>query len=475
MEENEKSTTDEPKDEPPVDASEETDTDDTDDTDAEPESESESPESGVEDDADKPRWTKRALRWAAVAAVAAVVAVAGWEGWLLYQNRQTDVAAEQALDAATKYAVVLTSIDTNALDQNFTEVLDGSTGEFKDMYTKSSTQLRQLLVDNKAAAHGVVIDAAVKSATNGQGRGAAFRRPVGEQRGRARSADRPQPDQDDDGEAGRPVAGQQGRVAVNWRREWPRSSIRLASLASPLSPAAPAAASLTAEFAMSCGECGRHLTAQRRVLSRSASAADDCLRRPCHDADCDRSTSADVPPSAATVHVVWHTDCGHGPLPSRTHPEDAEPPGIVMTPGRFLRGTELLDGDRSACGLELALGFLGGFLGDLLEQRLGSAVDEVLGLLEAQAGDDLADDLDDADLLLAGTLEDDVELGLLLGGLGRAPPAAGPAAATATGAAAVTSKVSSNFLTNSESSSSVSSLNASSRSSVDSLAMIGPS
>jgi Mce-associated membrane protein len=140
---NEKTTTGEPNDEPKADASDETDT----------------------DDADKPRWTKRALRRAAIAAIAIVVAVAGWEGWLLYQQHQKDVAAEQALDAATKYAVILTSIDTNALDQNFTEVLNGSTGEFKDMYAKSSTQLRQLLVDNKAAAHGVVIDAAVKSAT----------------------------------------------------------------------------------------------------------------------------------------------------------------------------------------------------------------------------------------------------------------------------------------------------------------------
>ena len=114
---------------------------------------------------DRPRWTKRALPWVAAVAVGVLVAVAAWEGWLLYQQHEKDVAAEQALDAATKYAVVLTSIDTNALDQNFDEVLNGSTGEFKDMYTKSSTQLRQLLVDNKAAAHGVVIDAAVKSVT----------------------------------------------------------------------------------------------------------------------------------------------------------------------------------------------------------------------------------------------------------------------------------------------------------------------
>jgi len=114
---------------------------------------------------DRPRWTKRALPWVAAVAVGVLVAVAAWEGWLLYQQHEKDVAAEQALDAATKYAVVLTSIDTNALDQNFDEVLNGSTGEFKDMYSKSSTQLRQLLVDNKAAAHGVVIDAAVKSVT----------------------------------------------------------------------------------------------------------------------------------------------------------------------------------------------------------------------------------------------------------------------------------------------------------------------
>lgn len=104
-------------------------------------------------------------RWAAAGVLAAVLAGAGYEGWLVFQHHQKDVAAAQALDAAKKYIITLTSVDTNAIDKNFTAVLDGSTGEFKDMYTKSSAQLRQTLIDNKAAAHGSVIDAAVQSAT----------------------------------------------------------------------------------------------------------------------------------------------------------------------------------------------------------------------------------------------------------------------------------------------------------------------
>ena len=56
-------------------------------------------------------------------------------------------------------------------------------------------------------------------------------------------------------------------------------------------------------------------------------------------------------------------------------------------------------------------------LRDAFLEVLGRALDEVLRLLEAEAGD-LADDLDDVDLVRAGFLEDDGELGLLLGGGG---------------------------------------------------------
>ncbi len=69
------------------------------------------------------------------------------------------------MSSAQRFAVTLTSIDTSSVDQNFTQVVDGSTGEFKDMYSQSASQLRQVLIDNKAMSKGTIIDSAVKSAS----------------------------------------------------------------------------------------------------------------------------------------------------------------------------------------------------------------------------------------------------------------------------------------------------------------------
>lgn len=114
------------------------------------------------------RWIRSAIRWTAVVVFLAVSAGAGYEGWLLFQQHEQDVAAQQALDAARKYAVTLTSTDPNAIDQNFTEVLNGATDDFKDKYAKAGSRLRKLLIDNKVATHGSVVDSAVKSATKNE-------------------------------------------------------------------------------------------------------------------------------------------------------------------------------------------------------------------------------------------------------------------------------------------------------------------
>ena len=111
------------------------------------------------------RWPRRLRIGAVVAIFIAALAGSGSLGWQLWQERQVEQAAEQAQQAAVAYAQVLTSIDSTKVDENFAQVLDGSTGEFKDMYSQSSMQLRQLLIDNKATAHGVVVDSAVQSAS----------------------------------------------------------------------------------------------------------------------------------------------------------------------------------------------------------------------------------------------------------------------------------------------------------------------
>lgn len=110
-------------------------------------------------------WRQYLRRGAMPLLLVASLAVSGYLGWLQWQAHEVKVAGQEAQQAAIKYAGVLTSIDSNNVDDNFRQVLDGSTGEFKDMYTQSSVQLRQLLIDNKASARGVVVDSAIASAS----------------------------------------------------------------------------------------------------------------------------------------------------------------------------------------------------------------------------------------------------------------------------------------------------------------------
>jgi len=116
------------------------------------------------DEVAKPKRRLGSLRViAAIVAFVGLLTGTGVLGWQVWQARQIDHAGQEAQRTAVSYAQVLTSIDSNNVDQNFKEVLDGATGEFKDMYSQSSVELRQLLIENKATAHGVVIDSAVQS------------------------------------------------------------------------------------------------------------------------------------------------------------------------------------------------------------------------------------------------------------------------------------------------------------------------
>src|SRR5699024_1512132 len=107
--------------------------------------------------------------------------------------------------------------------------------------------------------------------------------------------------------------------------------------------------------------------------------------------------------------------------PARGTPEGGRdrvvPPALPFRRVRGVPRTMSLDRDGGAGALQGLLGLGGGVLVDLLQDGLGGAVHEVLGLLQAQGGQ-RADLLDDLDLLVADGLQDDVELVLLLGGSG---------------------------------------------------------
>jgi Mce-associated membrane protein len=109
----------------------------------------------------RPRWRTLLAATLTIAALAGLAVL----GWTVWHQRQVTRAAHDAQQTAITYAQTLTSIDSAKIDDNFTAVLNGATGDFKDMYTQASVQLRQLLLDNKASAHGVVVDSAVQSAT----------------------------------------------------------------------------------------------------------------------------------------------------------------------------------------------------------------------------------------------------------------------------------------------------------------------
>src|SRR5205807_8193219 len=108
-----------------------------------------------------------------------------------------------------------------------------------------------------------------------------------------------------------------------------------------------------------------------------------------------------------------------------SQPEDGWEEGKPWGPrGQPFRGLtrptpcfRLLDFDGGAGALELGPGLLGILLGRLLQHGVRGAVDEILGLLEAEAREG-PDFLDDLDLLVAGSQENDVELVLFLDGLG---------------------------------------------------------
>jgi Mce-associated membrane protein len=96
------------------------------------------------------------------------IVMAGVLGWILTNRYRLDTAQQEALAAAQQYAVTLTSIDADHIDQDLAAVTAGATGDFKKTYAQSAYNLKPLLVQAKSASKGQVLDAAVQSASSNE-------------------------------------------------------------------------------------------------------------------------------------------------------------------------------------------------------------------------------------------------------------------------------------------------------------------
>ncbi|MGX9216495.1 hypothetical protein ACWWSA_23375 [Mycobacteroides abscessus subsp. abscessus] len=104
-----------------------------------------------------------ALTAAAIVAIA-IVALAAIIGRLYEEQRIEEQSSREVLAAAQEFANVMINVDSAKLDESSNKTLERSTGDFKQKYSESSTTLRQVMIENKAKATGVVVDSAVKSA-----------------------------------------------------------------------------------------------------------------------------------------------------------------------------------------------------------------------------------------------------------------------------------------------------------------------
>src|SRR6476660_9394867 len=98
---------------------------------------------------------------------------------------------------------------------------------------------------------------------------------------------------------------------------------------------------------------------------------------------------------------------------SPMRPRAGPVPGPALALIEARDGVRLLDLDARARGLQLLPRLVSLLLRDLFEDRLGRAIDEILGFLQPEARQ-CTHLLDDLDLLVAGSRQDHVELRLLL-------------------------------------------------------------
>lgn len=100
---------------------------------------------------------------ALVVVAAATLAAAVVLGLRWNDDRTLNRAHEQALAAAKQTTVNFVSVSASTVDRDLQRIVDGATGDFRDEFTRSESQVRTAVVENKVASQGTILRAALVS------------------------------------------------------------------------------------------------------------------------------------------------------------------------------------------------------------------------------------------------------------------------------------------------------------------------
>jgi Mce-associated membrane protein len=100
---------------------------------------------------------------ALLALLCLALAVAAVFGSRWYGDRQLEKAHQQALAAAKQTTVDFVSVSAASVDRDLQRIVAGSTGDFKDEFTRGQSQVRAAVVENNVESRGTVLRAALMS------------------------------------------------------------------------------------------------------------------------------------------------------------------------------------------------------------------------------------------------------------------------------------------------------------------------
>ncbi|WP_425245007.1 hypothetical protein [Streptomyces sp. NEAU-NA10] len=96
-----------------------------------------------------------------VTATVLTTAAAVWLSVRVYEQRQAEQRRQDILAAARQSALNFTSLDYRHYDRDSQNVLKGATGEFKEQFAAQTTELTELVAQNKSVSEGQVLEAGI--------------------------------------------------------------------------------------------------------------------------------------------------------------------------------------------------------------------------------------------------------------------------------------------------------------------------